>query len=69
MINSLILKKTIFRIVASFFTLIVETFSKDYDILSSQIASNFITTTFLNYLTVKTNNFTQNPSKTSSKTE
>ena len=47
--NSLVLKKVVFKIYASFFTLIAQTFTRDFELLSNQVSSNFIASSTLNY--------------------
>ena len=51
-LNSALLKKIYFRLYVSFFTLVAETFTSEFDILKSQVSSNFIMTSILDYLTV-----------------
>lgn len=43
------MKKVVFKIYASFFTLVAQTFTRDFDLLSNQVSSNFIATSTLNY--------------------
>lgn len=48
-LNSLIMKKVIFTLYAYFFTLVAQTFTRDFEILSNQVSSNFIIAMALNY--------------------
>ena len=50
--NSLILKNVSYKIFSSLFTLIIQSFSEDYDFLFTQIASNLLTSAVLNYALV-----------------